>query len=87
MPPKPATASIGIGVVGSSSGMVALLQWIFACAGLPIMPTEAALGLVTILALLGHGFVKVGGALIDRMAARSEWTPEQRAAATAAKAP
>lgn len=57
--PAPAAAQpkggmTGVAMTGGSVGVVALLQWIMVCLGLPVMPTDAALGLVTVLAGIAH---------------------------------
>lgn len=80
--PPPATASVGMGVVGSSGGVVAFLLYILKMRGWPPMEPEAAIGLLTVMALFGHGVVKVFNALMAWLGHRNEWTPEKRAKLT-----
>lgn len=79
------TASTGLAVTGSSAGLVSLLQWALTLMQLPTMSAEAAGGAILLIALIGHGTIKLINGLASwwmaKQAGRREvWTNEQRAA-------
>jgi hypothetical protein len=71
--------AVGIASVGSAVGLTGLIKWMVVLMGWPVMPEEAALGLATILTIIGLGVAKLFNVLVERLGRRTQWSAEMRA--------